>query len=311
MKSSVALKNIYTNPKHPGSFGGANRLYNYTKSYSNKEINQYLSGEDSYTKQKQRYTKFIRRKVNCHEKNYIWQADLIFMRKYSKFNSNYKYILTVIDVFSKLAFAIPLKNKTTKSVIEGFKIIFESYNSKPKYLQCDLGSEFFSSLCKNFLKENNIILYNNFSEFKACVVERFNRTLLTRLSKYFSHTNKLNYINVLQDIMYSYNRTKHRSINMRPIDVNKYNEMDVWIYTNRELFKRKLSKPQFKVGNQVRILLTKKLFQKGYDQSYSSELFFIEEILNTHPITYKLKDSLNNTINGAFYENEINIVLIN
>lgn len=172
-KQEKKLSTIYFNPEHPGSFGGVRRLMQHGNINSRKITENFLLKEPTYNLHKQRFNKFLRRKVNVHEKNYTWQADLIFMKKYSKYNEGFKYILTVIDVFSRFAFAVPLKNKTTKVVIEALEKTFKSGYGKPKFLQCDMGTEFFSNSCKTFLKKYDIKLFHNYSDFKACLVERY------------------------------------------------------------------------------------------------------------------------------------------
>src|ERR1700684_537639 len=113
------LSEIYFQPSNPGSLGGVKRLKDVSK-FNYSVVKQFLQTQKAYTRHKQKYSKFRRRKVVTPGMNYLWQADLIFMKKYKKFNNNFSYILSVIDTFSRKGFAIPLKNKTGSEIIRGF-----------------------------------------------------------------------------------------------------------------------------------------------------------------------------------------------
>ena len=131
-----------------------------------------------------RITKFRRERIMPLYKVETWSADLIDKSSLSKYNNNYKFILTVIDIFTKYAWAIPLKNKSGLSITNGFKTIL-SEGRKPEKLWVDRGNEFYNKTFKSLLKEyetgkaaSGIELYSTYSDIKAVFIERFNRTLL-------------------------------------------------------------------------------------------------------------------------------------
>ena len=99
---------------------------------------------------------FERRRVISNHIDHIWGIDLITMIKYAKQNNNYKYILTVIDFFSKHSWCYPLKSKTSNEIINSFKDIFKKSKRKPNFIQSDEGSEFTNKLVQNFFNDNNI-----------------------------------------------------------------------------------------------------------------------------------------------------------
>ena len=301
----MELKSIYLNPKNPGSFGGVERLKRASKTTSREDVKRFLYSQPGYSKHKQYFSKFPRRKVMVPCKNYLWQADLVFMRKYKKFNQNYQYILTVIDCFSKFGFAVPIRRKTSDEIIRGFEEIFKHHGKQPRFLQCDQGKEFFNAKFKNYLKRFDTTLYCNYSDFKACVVERFNRTLLTRLSKYFTASGRFEYINILPDIVDSYNNSVHRSINREPSKVTRHNETDVWLHLYRDLYTKKLKKARLALYDRVRLCKTKRTFEKGYATTFTDEIFEVCEILNTIPVTYKVRDIKQEVLSGIFYEQEL------
>ena len=157
----------------------------------------------------------------------MWQADLVHIDHLSEQNDGNHYLLNVIDVFSKYAWAIPLQRKDTKNVSDAFDEIFAA-GRKPVKLQTDKGKEFVNASLQKKLKDEGVQFYVGQNEdIKASVVERFNRTLKTKLWKYFTHRDTLRYVDVLADMIASYNDTYHRTIGRPPSSVNRTNEVDV------------------------------------------------------------------------------------
>lgn len=239
----------------------------------------------------------------------LFQADLVEMQPYAKQNSNNRYMLTVIDVFSKFAWSRPLKDKTAASVTNAMKNILDSEDGQifkpPKYLQTDQGREFFNSKFENMLKNYGITLFSTFSIKKAAVVERFNRTLKSKMWREFTARGSYNWISILDDLMKEYNCSKHRTIGMRPIDVTLADEQYLLNKHIANKNKHLRGKIKFKVGDCVRISKLKGVFEKGYTANWSAELFVIDKIQPTTPVTYLLKDFKDNRVEGAFYNEEL------
>lgn len=233
-----------------------------------------------------------------------WQMDLVEMIPYVKFNKGYKYMLTVIDVFSKFAYALPLKTKTGLEITKALKSIIElNKNRYPKNIHTDQGKEFYNSHFKNLMKEFNINHYHTYSNMKASIVERFNRTLKNKMWKKFSLQGNYKWVNILDMLLQDYNSSYHRSIKMSPKSVSKKNEKMLLntVYSNLKTFKRGKYKP----NDFVRISKYKNVFEKGYTPNWSSEVFKINKIFVTNPITYQLEDVQGNIIKGGFYEEEL------
>ena len=171
----------------------------------------------------------------------------------TRFNKGYKFLLTCIDVFSKFAWVVPLKNKSGETLVNGFQSILD-FGRSPEKLQTDKGTEFLNRNFQSFLKEKNIHFFTTNSEFKASVIERFNRTLKTRMWKYFTAKNTRVYIDILPDIVHAYNNSYHRSIGQAPSSVSLLNVAQV----RRKLYGKSWTKPmrkfKFKLGDQVRIV---------------------------------------------------------
>ena len=216
--------------------------------------------------------KFKRRRVLVNGIDKIWAADLVDMQAFSKFNRGVKYLLAVIDVFSKYGWLIPLKDKTGKSVASALKTIYEE--RKPEKMWVDKGKEFYNKDVKDLIE-----LYSTENEEKSSVVERWIRMMKEKMWKYFTANSTNVYINALADLVGEYNNTRHSSIKMTPVNASKKeNKLRVW----RNLYPEHLEihdvNPKFSVGNKVRISKKKKTFEKGYTTRWTEEIFTIFEV---------------------------------
>jgi Integrase core domain len=246
---------------------------------------------------------FIRRKVIIKGLNDLFQADLVDMSAFASVNKGYKFLLTVIDCFSKYAWAIPIKDKSGNQVTLAMKSIFLKDNRIPKNLQTDKGKEFYNKDFQNLMKKYTINLYSTYSTLKASIIERFNRTLKNKMYKEFTMNGNYKWLNIIDELLKNYNNTKHSTIKMKPIDVNKSNENRILntVYNNLKIRGRS----KLKLNNYVRISKNKHLFEKGYTPNWTTEIFKIKKIQNTNPVTYILEDFQGNDIKGGFYELEL------
>ncbi|PFX11806.1 putative uncharacterized transposon-derived protein F54H12.3 [Stylophora pistillata] len=254
---------------------------------------------------------FTKRRVIVNGIDEIWCSDLVEMQKFAKWNKGYRYLLMVLDIFSKYGWIVPLKNKKGESVAAGFKQIFAE-GRVPKKMWTDKGKEYYNQSVKDLFKAKGVELYSTENEEKSSVCERWNRTIKTKMWKQFTIQNNTVYVDILPKILEKYNNTKHRSIGMTPVEASKKkNENAVYLKLYGEHLKgvdvqRGWEKPKFAVGDNVRISKFKrKLFDKGYTPNWSEEIFVVDEVQYTQPITYKLKDLLGEEIKGTFYEQEM------
>ena len=139
--------------------------------------------------------KFPRQKVIVNHINEIHSTDLVDMSQYSKINKGYKYIFTNIDVFSKIAYAFPLKSKKIGDIKPCFEKIFK--NNKPKFIWSDKESSFLSKEMQRFFKDNSVKIYHTNSHLKAVVIERFNRSLRELMMIEFVKNNNTIWYNIL------------------------------------------------------------------------------------------------------------------
>ena len=247
--------------------------------------------------------KFPRQKIIVNYINEIHSTDLVDMTQYSKINKGYKYIFTNIDVFSKIAYAFPLKSKKIQDIKPCFEKIFK--NNKPKYIWSDKEPAFFSKEMQQFFKDNNVKIYHTNSHLKAVVIKRFNRSLRELMMKEFVKNDNTVWYNILPKLIAIYNNRYHSTIKMKPMQVNKNNEK--YIKENIYTYNKTSKNPKFKINDLVRISLKRRpIFDKSSTNiKWSEELFKIHSINKSNVITYKIKDLNDEIIKGIFYEREL------
>ena len=249
---------------------------------------------------------FSKRSVISNGIDEIWVADLVEMQQFSKWNKGIKYPLMVIDVFSKYGWIRGLKDKKTETVSKAFDDIFKS-KRKPQMLWTDKGSEFISKHFKGFLKRAGIKLYHTENEEKSSVVERWNKTMKNRMWKMFTVNNNTVYWDKIDKLVNDYNNSRHSSIKMTPVEASKKkNESKVWSNLYGDSIYLKPGKSKFAIGDRVRISKYKrKVFDKGYTPNWTEEIFVINKVLPTKPVTYSIVDLMGEAIKGSFYEQEL------
>ena len=219
------------------------------------------------------------------------------MQLISKFNKGFRFLLYVIDIHSKYAWVVPLKDKKGVSIVNAYPSILKISNRRSNKIWVDKGSEFYNSNFKKWLKDNKIEMYSTHNEGKSVAAERFIRTMKNKIYRYMTSISKNVYIDKLDDIVDEHNNTKHRTIKMKPIDVKGNTYIDFGKEVND-------NDPKFKVGDHVRISKYKNIFAKGYTPNWSEEVFVIKEIKNTVPWTYIINDLNGEEVIGTFYEKE-------
>ena len=295
--------NQYYNSSSNGSFGGVKRLVNSVR-LKPKKVKEWLLNQDTYTLHKPIRKRFQRRQTIVYGPRKQFQIDLIDTQNIKKDNDGFGFILTCIDVFSKVATAIPIKNKTDVCVLKAIKKVFEELGI-PKTVQSDLGLEFTNKKVQSYFKSINVKHFSTQNEtIKAAVVERFNRTLKERLWRYFTYSSSSRFVEVLPNLIQSYNNSYHRSIKMSPNEVDSVDNEKVWMNLyGKSTIKKKHN--QFVIGDCVRISKTRKTFDKVYIPSWTEELFWISRVLDTNPTTYIIKDYNGDEIKGSFYRFEL------
>jgi ribosomal protein L21E len=246
-------------------------------------------------------------------KDDLWMCDLIDMVKYADWNKGVKYILLVIDVFSKYVWLRPLNNKTGASVAKAFDDIFKTSERSPGRLVSDKGQEFNAKVVQSLMNKHDILYFPTQNETKASVSERAIKTIKTKINRYFTYNEGFTYLPILQDIANSYNNTYHRTIGTTPADVKISNSEEVRLstYFARQHEDKKyppMRKRQFnfKIGDYVRISHLKTVFTRAYDETYTGEVFIVTKRYYRGQIpVYRLKDMQDEDIKGTFYQSEL------
>lgn len=250
---------------------------------------------------------FPRRSTVIKGINDLYQADLVEMRPYSRINKGLNYILTVINCFTKVAHAVPLRNKSAQDVVKAMEMVLRKIGDKMKLLQTDDGKEYYNQRFSELMSKWNVKHYSTKSEKKASIIERFNRTLKSAMYKRFSQRGSYVWHDILTDLIREYNGRVHRTIGMKPKDVNKSNERIVLkrIKQNTKPRSEQIPPKKFYVGDKVRISKYKRLFTKGYLPNWTNEVFTVAEVQPTIPETYLLKDHKEQLLQGGFYGHEM------
>jgi hypothetical protein len=313
VKMNKKLEKLYRDPKKVSSLGGIERLFKEAKKVipgvKREDVVNFLQTQYAYTRHKSIRKKFPRRKTVAVDVNDMYQADLADMVKFSKFNDDYKYLLTCIDVFSKYGFAIPISSKKPEEIVRGLSIIFKEYGIPLKF-QFDNGTEFKNATVKSLLRECGVIFYfTRNDDIKCALVERFNRTIKERLWKYMAQENNYRYIDVLKSVVSSYNNSVHSSTGFAPIRIGI--EESRIIRHRMLLANSDFSVPKFAINDFVRIAKKKGTFEHGFEANFTDEIFVIIALVRSNEQTlYRIKDRSDQEVYGLFYEEELSKVVL-
>lgn len=311
-KKNISLESLYYDLNNSIAFSSPRVFKEYLKKNNftaeAKTVKNWLRNQKAYTLHKPRRVRFPRNKYNLANIGDFWQADLMDVQRLSRINKGYKYILAVIDCFSKLGWCIPIKSKQPAEIIKGFEIIFEKNHNKPRNLHTDKGREFVNKLFQEFLERNGVKFFKASDPVtKASICERFIRTMKTLMYRYFTYTNSNRYYDVLESLVTLYNNRWHRSIGMAPASVNERNILQVWENLNKSGNIKKM--PSLKCGDHVRLAKQKEMFDKGYKPLWTNEIFIVKQVIQHNQPVYRINDLDGNDIIGSFYEPEIQKVV--
>ena len=216
-----------------------------------------------------------------------WSSDLLDMNDYGiKNNKGYRYILNVVDNFSRFGWTIPLKNKYAQSITDAFSQIIKTSRRKPNLLETDDGKEYVNKIFNEFLNNNKIKRYSRYTDKGAVFAERFNRTIRNLLKKPVFEKGKADWLSELPSVIKKYNNTIHNPTKMTPIQASKkVNEKEV--FSNLQDRRVKLQ-PKFKLGQLVRTADIKRVFSKGDSTNWSCKVYTITEIIHDTIPSYRI-----------------------
>jgi len=291
------LQEIYTNVKS---------IPNYTA-----KIAKFLRENENHSVHRRIVKKtFPRRRIVTESPFQIFQADLIEYsnRDYAYANGGNRFILVVIDCFSKMVYAQPVKRKNAEYMSASFKSILQNLNFHPNSIITDRGLEFYNSQVQKVFDHYGINHYHTKTKtkWKAAMAERVIRTLKMRLEKYFYQHKTKRWLDFLPQLVKNYNSTPHRTIGMAPDQVTFQNSTAIYkrVFGDQHL---KVT-PRLSKGDRVRILLEKSLFTKGYKQNWSEKIYKIKKVFQREVVWYKLEDLDRKPLEGIWYYWQLNLV---
>ena len=233
----------------------------------------------------------------CHIDD-IWSLDILNLKDYGPENNRiYRYVLVIIDNFSKVGWTVPLKHKNAQTITNSFQKILINSDRKPNLIESDRGKEFYNTIFQNFLNNTNINLYARITSKGAVFAERFNRSIRDLLKRPVFEKCDGNWVDILPKITkQNFNRV-HSSTKLTPIQASsKKNEGHVY---NNFLDKRKKFNAKFEVNDLFRPSGLKKAFSKLDTTNWSYKLYRIKEIFNETIPSYR-RDNLPERYNEAF-----------
>ena len=318
------LESIYHDPSHPGSFTGPETLYKVVLAegkfkIGRHRIRKWLQDQESYSLTRGARRKYNRSRVIVNGINSQADMDLMDMVDLAKQNDGYQYLLVCINILSRFARCVPLKTKKGKDVLQGLKTIFKD-GFKVNMVRTDRGMEFRSKEVNAYLKSQNVHhFYALNTETKANYAERLIKTLNHKLFRYMMKKRTQRYIDVLQDIVHSYNHTLHHSLGATPASITEEKEGESRLQqyllrpgrTKRFTMPKKQTrkKYKFKINQTVRLSHVRSVFDREYSQKWTGEIFKIGTRFRREGVpVYTILDWDNERVEGTFYEPELQAV---
>ena len=280
------LSDIYYDPSKQGSFGGRDTLFEAVRHrfpwIRRAMVQEWLSNQKTYQLHKPRNHQKLINRQNAKKPLQIVDIDLIDLKKFSHSNRGIKYIMNIIDVYSRYLWSVPLKNKTPEHVYEESKDLFnELIQQGLKAVQADNGPEF--NVLKDYLKQKKVRFQHTDAHqpWQNGIVERVNKTIKTRIYKYLTYTGERKYIDFLDAFVSSYNNSFHTAIGMTPLQaMNQANVVD------RRSKESEIQYPPLQAGDSVRIHLRytpayiKNKFKNKYYPQWSIDTHQVVKIIN-------------------------------
>lgn len=294
----------YFEPRHPASYSGAWTFARHTDSTGN-ELVKILNHYPAYTRHRPIRRRFPRNKIITGGIDHVWFVDLADVSNLRTYNNNIRFLLCVVDAFSKKAFVEPLPNKRTSTVRAGFERIFERTERRPRQIFSDAGTEFTGNDIQNLFighRIRHIRAYN--TETKASIAEIFLKNFKRKIYRYLTHNRTKRYLPVLRDFEDSYNQTYNRAIGTTPDLVDKSNEANIW----HRLYHSSAppeDKPKFQAGDFVRLAELKGAFGKTFTGAWTNEVFRLASVKPGFPRKYVVEALDGEKIIGTFNPYEL------
>ncbi len=301
------IKRAWSNYGQPGSLRA---LHGFVKARGIKDIHdteRKLSNIYAFSVHKPARRKYQTRAIILKGPREHLCVDLIDLQKYSRKNGGFNWLVTALDGFTKELFVEPVKKKTTQEVADAFAKILKQAKKPVRYLYSDMGLEFLGKSFQDLMKKYNITHYVSKTKRKAAMCERVIKTLKQLLFKYFTHEKTSRWIEVLPRLVNSYNNTPHSSHGFKPKAIKPKDVDEVFHRLYANLAQIPVPSPKYMIGDKVRIAKSRLTFQKGYEQSFSDDVFKVASYVpGSHPVvSYKLETLSGEPVSSSFVEQEL------
>lgn len=304
----------YTTPGHPVAYSTPSRVAKHFH-VSEKVAKEILEENDGYTLHREYKSPRHYNPYYVHSRREQVQADLIDIAKIKNNNRGVRFLLLLIDIFTKYMWVITLKSKAGGELQLKLRHWLANLDEKPKNMLTDRGNEFTNAGVQTLLRQNNVTWHPALGTLKAAIAERANKTLQILIYKYLTDNETLTYVNVLPDLVRTYNNRAHRTLKgMTPAQADQVeNEQQVQEIFHEKYYKigllRKDNLP-LKVGDMVRIKTEPKKISsssRAYAEQFHGPFYKITRINRTLPIAlYYLRDfDSGEHIQGGFYKEEL------
>jgi hypothetical protein len=314
-KQTEYLTELYTTPGLPTAYASEQALWNSIQETKNgphtiskDELQRFLQSQEEYTMHKGVKKTHTTQRIIVGGVDLLHQYDLMDVQSISGVNNKYRFLLGVIDTFSRFVSVIPLKDKKAGTVLQGLKKIYEK-RDLPLRGESDKGREFLNKQVQDYLKSKEIVFFTPHGTYKSPHIERFWRNLRNLMGHYFTQHNTKRWVGVLDQLMQTYNSRINRSTGVSPIEALKP-ELSAQIFERlygdlERAPTHKLHKPKFHIDQTVRMSVAKHPFEKGHEANFTRELYRISQVLDNDPIQYRLEALNKEPVLGKFYESEI------
>lgn len=316
------FKDIYYDRVFPASYSGIEKLWNYIKvdkdrpeSVTKEKLIRWLRKQETYQVHTRPPKKYPTEAIIVEGLDEIWDADILHLpTEKPSLNKNYKYLLGVIDLFSRFVWGRLLKSKGGAETARAFQdILAEAAGAGRKCteVRTDSGGEFTGKEFRQVLLAEKIRHIIAYGEVKANYIERWNRTFQDKLYRWMYEKNTSVFADAVDDIITSYNNTIHGSTGFKPADVTEANAMELYERVYIPILDKRAKETtefSFRVGQLVRLSLLINKFKRGYTQNYTEEVFKVTATIPSHPPRYKIEDLKGEEVKGSFYKEDLKAV---
>jgi len=285
IKKAITEKDIRKAWEEYG-YPGLDRLNNILKSENydvkKKDVKEFLDKQATVQIHKKTNRNKANKPITTTSEHIFYNMDLLDMQAYSKKNEGYKYILVIIDIFTRKLWCEPMKNKTAKETTQVFTKMLD-YMPKPKVIMSDEGPEFHGDMDAAMEKDGILHVEAQSGDHNRLgIINRVCQTLKKALHKHFTTTGNQKWVDYLKQFVSSYNKTEHTGLHCQsPNDAEKYIGQAQVLHAEAIEGKKALHKTkahEFKVGDYARVMMYKDKFKRGYEANYSHEVYQVTEV---------------------------------